>query len=114
MICEICGKEYNEPHYLPPYMVCSSECFYQKFWVNIRDKMVKQPDRFAIINGEVYFIGDEETPSPERGYGGRSFKIRFLDTGREITSTNLWHNGSVRDIKDSKLRMCFKNNAEFV
>ena len=109
--CEVCGKKFEIPRY-STVEVCGSDCFQTKHWLNIKEDMGRNTCRYAVINREVYFIGDEN--ANWKGYGGMKFTIRFLQTGNEITTTNLWHNGSVREIKDPELRAFFKNNAEFI
>lgn len=82
------------------------ECFECALW---RDRLplVGNPD-VAIIDGTFYTIGDENDPSPFRGFGGDKFVIKFKD-GREVTTTNLWCGGNISDAWKSK----FPNNADF-
>lgn len=98
MICEICGKEFNESQYGEPCNnICSSECFYVRFWNDNLDEDA------IIINGTCYHLGKEDDTSYFRGCAGRKFKIKMND-GTIITTTNLWVNGEVpkeRNIKDN-------------
>ena len=105
MICEICGKEFNKLQYNGTYEnICSHDCFDAKFWNDNLDKDA------IIINGSCYHVGDENSQFPFRGFAGRLFKIKMND-GTIITTTNLWHNGSIpkkRNIKDNAKFICEK------
>jgi hypothetical protein len=50
----------------------------------------------VIIDGDAFTIAPE-TASPNflRGFGGRRFILQDLHSGETITTTNLWHRGSV-------------------
>lgn len=48
----------------------------------------------VVENGECYFVGEECSADRMRGYGGARWLIRFRD-GRELCTSNLWHNGAV-------------------
>lgn len=92
-------KPYNE--------ICSTECFHINFW----NERVKDKDdlRSVIVNHSAYCIGDENSKSYFRGFGGNKFKIQFFD-GRYVESTNLWSNGDIPvDYWDS-----LPDNAEFI
>lgn len=106
MKCIICGKEIEKSKYTNA-ILCSSKCFDIHYW---NEKVeVKDNPRIARINGEQYYIDDENSTSSFRGFGGAKSKIRFFD-GREITTTNLWYNGK---IPDSHIEL-LPNNAEFI
>lgn len=111
MKCEICGKEFVKARYSGDYKtLCSSECFMERFWIDKVKAIKLQPNRFPIINGNLYFIDKEHNAeSSFRGFGGREFKIRFL-IGKQITTTNLWDNGKVPDNHKEQL----PDNAIFV
>ena len=106
MKCKICGKEFNEIHFLYGHEnICSDECYHINFW----NEIVAEKNKHIFIDGECYSIGDENSRSPFRGCGGRYFKIK-LDNGQIIETTNLWCQGEVpEEYKDT-----LKNNAEFV
>lgn len=111
MKCEICGRIFNEAAWLPPYNnVCGKEkCFETKVWNNKYNTILKEPKRFAIVNGYCFYIGDENKHSIIKGFGGREFALRFKDGSITIT-TNLWDNGPVPDEFKDK----FTDNAEFI
>lgn len=49
----------------------------------------------VIVDGECYYIGDFTTKRDAlRGFGGARWRICFFD-GRELCTSNLWHNGTV-------------------
>ena len=103
--CPTCGKELKsyEEHYLDEY----GECFECKLWRE-RLSLVGNPD-IAIIDGVFYSIGDEDDPSPFRGFGGDKFVINFKKDGRKVTTTNLWCGGDISEYWKSQ----FPNNADF-
>lgn len=106
MNCIICGKEIKKSSYTNA-ILCSSECFHINFW---NEKVEGKDDpRVVRIKGEQYYIGDENSTSYFRGCGGAKFKIRFFDD-REVTTTNLWYNGTIPDSHKELL----PDNAEFV
>lgn len=82
--------------------------FIRKFWLDLVDK------RFRLdhvrIDGEHYVICNEFPPAGSfRGHSGRKFTIRFND-GREVTTTNLWAQGTVpAEFKDD-----LPDNARFI
>ena len=102
MKCEICGKEIEKSRYSHK-VICSDKCFDEDFWL---DK-IKDKDEYIRIDGVCYHLGNEKDMF--RGFGGSQFKIKFFD-GREITSTNLWHNGDIPE--KYKGELC--DNAEFI
>jgi hypothetical protein len=48
----------------------------------------------VVCDGKCYSIGHEGGSRTWRGYGGARWLIRFAD-GRELCTSNLWHNGTV-------------------
>ena len=82
------------------------ECFECALWRE-RLPLVGNPD-VAIIDGTMYTIGDENDPSPFRGFGGDKFVINFKD-GRKVTTTNLWCGGDISE----HWRPQFPDNADF-
>lgn len=106
MKCKICGKVFNEKHYMKPYEdICSGECFTKQFWKEI----IAEKDKHTIINGECYAIGDEKDKSYFRGYAGRKFKIQ-KDDNTVIETTNLWYQGVIPE----EFRNELKDNAKFI
>lgn len=49
--------------------------------------------RSVRVRGVHWFIGAEDERGT-RGFGGRRFRVRFLD-GREALTSNLWHQGEI-------------------
>lgn len=111
MICKICGKEFDKRSYCSPYEdICCSECFHINFW-NDKVESVRTEPRQVVINGEVYWIGDEDQhPFEFRGFTGLKFKIKRRDTGEVFETTNLWYNGKVPEEYKDKI----KDNADFI
>lgn len=96
MVCEICGKQFDKPRYLNDYKnICSSECFGDKFWLNI----IKVKDECIIINGECYGFNKN-----------KPIGVKMLNTGEIIVTNNLWHNGEV----PNEFRDRLPDNAEFI
>jgi len=83
-------------------------CFNCNFW---REKIViKDRPKVARIGGNHYLIGMEnEPPLMFRGFGGDKFTILFND-GQEVTTTNLWHQGTIPEHFKDRL----PDNAKFV
>lgn len=95
MICKVCGKEFTGVKYSGEYEdICSTECFHNLYW----SKKIKAKEidtyRFPIINGIMYYIGEEDAKEEMRGFAGRKFMIIFKD-GTIIKTTNLWENGKI-------------------
>ena len=82
------------------------ECFECALWRE-RLSLLGNPNT-AIIDGTMYTIGDENDPSPFRGFGGDKFVINFKD-GRKVTTTNLWCGGHISE----HWKPQFPNNADF-
>ena len=106
MKCIICGKEIQESSYSHK-VICGDECFYIDFW---NDKIeIKDDTQTARIDGKHYHIGNENSRSSFRGFGGSKNVIKFFD-GREVITTNLWHNGTIPESHKELL----PDNAEFI
>ena len=106
MKCPTCGREIGTFASDERSMKEHGECFECALWRE-RLPLVGNPD-VAIIDGTFYTIGDENDPSPFRGFGGDKFVIKFKD-GREVTTTNLWCGGNISDAWKPQ----FPNNADF-
>ena len=107
--CPTCGKELGTASFIGSderSVKEHGECFECALWRE-RLPLVGNPD-VAIIDGTFYTIGDENDPSPFRGFGGDKFVIKFKD-GREVTTTNLWCGGHISEAWKSQ----FPNNANF-
>jgi len=69
-------------------------CFNCDFWVGKLN--LSHSHRQVRVDGKCYFTGDENDGSQGmRGFGGARFHIRFHEEGREIITSNLWHNGDI-------------------
>ena len=106
MKCPTCGEEIGGFVSDKSSMEKHGECFECALWRE-RLPLVKNPD-VAIIDGTFYTIGDENDPSPFRGFGGDKFVINFKD-GRRVTTTNLWCGGEISKAWKSQ----FPDNANF-
>ena len=106
MKCPTCGKEIGTSVSDERSLIEHGECFSCSIWRE-RLPLVGRPD-IAIIDGTFYTIGDENDPSPFRGFGGDKFVIKFKD-GREVTTTNLWCGGNI----DEHWKSQFPDNASF-
>lgn len=106
MKCPTCGQELGKFWSDENSMKEHGECFDCALWRE-RLSLVGNPD-VAIIDGTFYTIGDENDPSPFRGFGGDKFVINFKN-GRQVTTTNLWCGGHISE----HWRPQFPNNADF-
>ncbi len=83
-------------------------CFYCDFWLRKLNTSVSH--RQVRVKGGCYYIGDEGGGDwAGRGFGGARFHIRFHD-GREVVTTNLWHNGEIPSLFLDRL----SDNAVFI
>lgn len=109
--CILCDEPvyitYGEPY--KSRIVKRNMCFICSLWLDYLDELNKD-ERVVFINNCRYTIGDE-TPSLStyRGFGGRRFIIKYLNTNDTITTTNLWHNGEVPE----HMQHMFPNTATF-
>ena len=111
MKCPICGNEIGRFVSDTRAMEEHGKCFSCEIWEDRYNKFQKLPKdqhSIAIIDGTFYTIGDENDPSPFRGFGGDKFVIRFKD-GKEIITTNLWCGGDI----DPYWQKYLPNNADF-
>ena len=106
--CNICGKQENPGKFVEESakdIQRTNLCFECLFWkakTSIRDRL-----NVARIDGDHFIINESDTVS-KRGFDGRKFTIKFFD-GREITTTNLWHQGKIPE----HFRKALEDNAEF-
>lgn len=90
-------------------MVNRSLCFTCNFWTNWVERD-KTDTNSVVVDGSHYHIADEHHAEfGFRGFGGARFKILFND-GREVVSTNLWHQGDIPEHFKSRI----PNNAQFI
>ena len=106
MICIVCGKEFDGKAYYGEYSdCCCHECFIKKFWNNI----IAEKDEHIVVDGTCYAIVSSPI-NGFRGFGGRRFKIKMLDTGDVIETNNLWYQGEVPE----EYRDLLPNTAQFI
>lgn len=77
-------------------MVKFQHCYTCSFWQDKLSAFIAGDRRCVRVSGRHFYIGDE---SPDwgnscKGFGGARFTIRF-DDGREVETTNLWHQGEI-------------------
>ena len=109
MKCKICGADISNSHYKDCGLCNSDRCFSIDYWNERVEQQKNNDPNLVVINGVVYQIGDENSRSTFRGYGGRTFEIEFFD-GRTVTTTNLWFNGGIPDDFKDKLGIDEKGN----
>jgi len=108
--CRICGKQETGNWYdkLAQKLIDEKLCFSCEFWQGYVQK--KDNPLIARIDGKHYCIKrDETSPAHLRGFSGRKFIIEFFD-GRTVTTTNLWHQGTIPE----RFREELPDNARFI
>lgn len=104
--CKECGKSYKgswmdeRARKLEEKQLCFN-CSYWSDLIPVRNNAV-------IVDGVHYMIGPEDKGGM-RGFGGRRFDVVFFN-GKRITTTNLWHQGTVPDHFRNRL----PDNARFI
>lgn len=102
MTCKECG---NPLECVPDWVINPPTlCYECYFWTDLFNH---SPNN-VVIDGKCYHI-DPNEQAKYKGFGGRKFKIRFLD-GTLAETTNLWLNGEIPE----HFRGRFPNNAEFI
>ena len=106
--CLHCGSIINTTYREPTKseLIRDNVCFFCNFWMGYIEK--KNNLSIARIDGNHYIISPDG-PAGFKGFGGRKFTIIFND-GREITSHNLWHQGTIPDHFKKQL----PDNAKFI
>lgn len=107
--CKICQKVGYSRSYLQPrqdYMEKKQLCFSCSFWT---EKLENYSDKNVTIEGQLYYVGEENSKSYFKGFGGRKFVIKKYN-GEIIKTTNLWHNGCIPKV----FRKRFPDDAKFV
>jgi len=111
MKCKICKKkiELNYGDGLNNKLILLQVCFDCNFWID-KFENVNHINSVRIDNNH-YWIGKESDPSADsfRGFSGRKFIIKFKN-GREVKTTNLWHQGEI----PKWCRKYLPDNATFV
>lgn len=112
MKCKICGKEFDATHFVDDVehqMKENCMCFTCNFWRDMLEEDAKRPPHtHCMIDGTHYVIGDEDSKSYFRGFGGARFQIEFND-GHRVVTTNLWCQGNPEGYWKEK----FPDNAKF-
>lgn len=107
--CPVCGEKLGR--YWSDISTIKSEgmCFSCSIWSKRLKELKTLPEHtIAIIDGTYYSIGDEDSKSSFRGFGGARFQIEFND-GYKVITTNLWCGGDIPLYWRDKL----PNNAKF-
>jgi hypothetical protein len=92
--CQVCGEQ-QQAHYTGETrdrMVERQLCFPCLFWQGYVE--TKDDPTHFVADGHHYVIMEEDGSPAFRGYGGSKWLIKFND-GREVVTTNLWHQGAV-------------------
>jgi hypothetical protein len=110
--CSICGNEDNLNRWVKcnqtKIMEQENVCFNCAFWL---EKIALTDENTVVVNGVRYTIGDENSNSPFKGFGGREFNIEFFD-GRKVTSHNMWYQGEIPERFRSYPEL--QDNARFI
>lgn len=97
LTCEHCGGR-EEGRYMKECrdeMARNRACFNCNFWLEkVRWRESGDPTAVVTKDYRHYRIGVESGTPAFRGFGGHKFTVRFHD-GREVETTNLWHQGTV-------------------
>jgi hypothetical protein len=113
MNCKICGSPIDAENYISDVreaMLKHQMCFSCNFWRNrLEEDATLPPHTWCMINGTHYIVGNEDSKSYFRGFGGREFHIKFND-GTIVTTTNLWCQGE----PEGYWRKKFPDNAVFL
>ena len=99
------------------YMAGHHVCFHVAFWETL-ESTIEEDELWFRIYGDSYSCKESAVctnrpPGPAswgKGYGGRAFRIRMLDTGQELLIDDLWHQGHMPDWYATH----HPDNAEFV
>ena len=117
MICKVCSGPVSLAYMEPTKTQLRTRqlCFSCNFWTEYLDKQ-NRPNHVIVASAyddkaHDHFVIGPETNSTiaMKGHGGRKFIIRFKD-GREVTTTNLWSQGTIPD----RFKDRFKVNAEII
>ena len=81
---------------------------FKAFWLGHAETDLTREPHTVVITDDYwhYIIGDEDSTSHFRGFGGAKVTITFKD-GTIVNSTNLWCQGQI----DPELQYLFKPNA---
>ena len=112
MKCKIYGQEFDSSQFRDEYQIPMNKnqmCFNCTFWMKrLEEDKILPPHTACMIDGTHYVIGDENSKSYFRGFGGAKFQIEFND-GHKVVTTNLWCQGEPKGYWREK----FPDNARF-
>ena len=111
--CKVCGNTDNLNRWddkcnITKIMETENVCFNCAFWF---EKIAETNNNTVIVNGIRYTIGDDNSTSYFKGFGGAEFNIEFFD-GRKVVSHNLWCQGEIPENFRSYPEL--QDNARFV
>lgn len=89
--CQSCGGLIKANYYGKEELIERRLCFTCNYWFNITLERAKH----VIIDGVCYSIAPDDNSGAMQGFGGREFKIQFLDDDRVVITHNLWFQGPV-------------------
>lgn len=109
-LCKICGEADSPKLWAGDGVLGYGLCFSCSFWT--RHINAYRHGRKLSIGGNLFAVGAEERGfhNDFRGYGGRFFTIKMLNTGKEFITSNLWHNGEIPE----RFRKSLPDNAIFI
>lgn len=110
MPCRECASIFSTKYLEPTRsnMISANVCFHCYFWLGYYIR--RNDPKIARISGNHYMIEPENKGKYGfRGFGGHKFVIEFFD-GRTITTTNLWHQGTIPE----HFRERLPDNARFI
>ena len=76
---------------------------------NIWDEIVKEKEEYVVVSGCCYFIS-ERIVGGKRGFDGKHFKIKMLDSKKIIETDNLRFVGVIPE----EYRYLLPNTAQFI
>lgn len=111
-ICHHCGnfEEGNWTDDLSNKLQKEHLCFDCNFWFELIGRY--HAEYPAVIIDRMHYVieRDDNRQHAMRGFGGREFKIRFKNTGKEVVTHNLWHQGTIPE----SFWILLPDNAEFI
>lgn len=113
MNCRICAKDidfnYHHREQLETRQLCvTCDFWWDKVEWRANGDITEDGDRVVRVHNNHYVIHQDVTYGPQ-GFGGRKHVIKF-DSGEEVTTHNLWHQGEI----PKWFRESLPNNATFV
>jgi len=108
--CTKCGGLVGLHYYNKEQLIEHKLCQTCLFFFEQKKAHSNNPKKI-VVEGDLYTMSSSDNDSGGfKGYGGRTFKIRCLKTGKITECNNLWHQGTPPEIwKDE-----FPNTHEFI